>query len=75
MDTLAVPGSEHEGKEKDYVYFVRNTDRISKATLDAARSAKLRLEHSYRLAVDQAVERNKRYVVFLTVAVLSWKRN
>lgn len=48
--------------EPDYVYFVRDTKNISKATLDAARSAKLRLEHSYRMAVNQAVERSQRRV-------------
>lgn len=56
------PPTSHPGQddEKDYVYFVRDTSHISKATQDAARSAKMRLEHSYRLAVNQAIERNQR---------------
>lgn len=58
------PGPEE--KEEDYVYFVRNTNNISKTTLEAARSAKMRLEHAYRLAVDQAVERSRRCVDILT---------
>lgn len=71
------PGFAHEGsdeQEEDYVYFVRNTDNISKSTLEAARSAKMRLEHSYRLAVDQAVERSRRYVFLPSDAdVWTWR--
>ena len=55
------PGEADE-HEDDYVYFVRNTNNMSKATLEAARSAKIRLEHAYRLAVEQAIERSQRYV-------------
>ncbi|WFD21376.1 Serine/threonine-protein kinase [Malassezia equina] len=59
-NALADPSSAED--EKDYVFFPRDTSHISKATLDAARSAKLRLEHSYRMAVNQAVERNQRRI-------------
>ena len=47
-------------QEKDYVFFERDTSQMNKATIDAARSAKIRLEHSYRMAVNQAVERSQR---------------
>ena len=47
-------------QEKDYVFFERDTRQMNKATIDAARSAKIRLEHSYRMAVNQAVERSQR---------------
>ena len=33
---------------------------MNKATVDAAKSAKMRLEHYYRMTVDQAIERNQR---------------
>lgn len=47
-------------QERDYVYFRRDTSHMNKATVDAAKSAKMRLEHYYRMTVDQAIERNQR---------------
>lgn len=55
-------GASNGERPHDYVTFERNANLVSKPTQDAARSAKMRLEHFYRLAVDQAVERSQRYV-------------
>lgn len=44
-------------KGADYVYFERSTEGMSKTTLDAATGAKLKLEHFYKVAVEQAIER------------------
>jgi protein-serine/threonine kinase len=51
------PSQYHRG---DYVYVDRSTAGISKATLDRASAVKLKLEHFYKLTVDQTVERNQR---------------
>lgn len=47
-------------KGSDYVYFERSTAGMSKNTLDAATGAKLKLEHFYKVAVEQAIERSNR---------------
>lgn len=49
-------------KGADYVYFERSTQGMSKTTLDAATGAKLKLEHFYKIAVEQAIERSNRCV-------------
>jgi protein-serine/threonine kinase len=49
-------------KGADYVYFERSTQGMSKQTLDAATGAKLKLEHYYKIAVEQAIERSNRRV-------------
>jgi len=49
-------------KGADYVYFERSTQGMSKTTLDAATGAKLKLEHYYKIAVEQAIERSNRRV-------------
>ncbi|CAO1637064.1 unnamed protein product [Sympodiomycopsis kandeliae] len=49
-------------KGADYVYFERSTSGMSKTTLDAAMGAKLKLEHFYKVAVEQAIERSGRRV-------------
>ncbi|PWN97899.1 AGC/NDR/NDR protein kinase [Tilletiopsis washingtonensis] len=49
-------------KGADYVYFERSTDGMNKTTLDAATGAKLKLEHFYKVAVEQAIERSNRRV-------------
>lgn len=46
--------------DPDYVYFERSTDGFSKNTTDRAAAAKLKLEHFYKIAVEQAIERNSR---------------
>lgn len=47
---------------RDYVYFERKPDLFSKATQENANSAKVRLEHYYKKAVEEVVERNTRFV-------------
>ena len=47
-------------QQGDYVYVSRSTAGISKATLDRASTVKLKLEHFYKLTVEQTVERNQR---------------
>jgi len=46
--------------DENYVYVERSTDGYSKAALERTATAKLKLEHFYKVAVDQAVERNQR---------------
>lgn len=46
----------------DYVYFQRSTTGFSKDAVPKATGAKLKLEHYYKVAVESAIERNKRYV-------------
>ncbi len=53
------PRGNHNG---DYVVFERNTSQFSKSTMEKAATAKLKLEHYYKVAVEQAVERNGRRV-------------
>lgn len=54
--------SQSYDKGADYVYFERSTQGMSKTTLDAATGAKLKLEHFYKIAVEQAIERSNRRV-------------
>jgi len=46
----------------DYVYFERSTAGFSKDALPKATGAKMKLEHFYKIAVESAIERNKRCV-------------
>lgn len=48
------------GKDSDYVYFQRSTAGFSKDVVPKATAAKLKLEHYYKVAVESAIERNKR---------------
>ncbi|KAE8248879.1 hypothetical protein A4X13_0g5435 [Tilletia indica] len=61
---VAAPGGGGGGEDKgpDYVYFERSTAGMSRNTLDAATGAKLKLEHWYKVAVEQAIERSNRRV-------------
>lgn len=60
---VAPPAAEApDGKDDDYVYFKRRLDGISKGTIEAATGAKLKLEHFYKIAVAQAIERAGRRV-------------
>lgn len=54
------PGQSNGGKDSDYVYFQRSTAGFSKDVMPKATAAKLKLEHYYKVAVDSAIERNKR---------------
>ena len=44
----------------DYVYFERSPGGFKKDTLEKAQAAKLKLEHFYQKAVQEAIERNGR---------------
>ncbi|KAF8238701.1 kinase-like protein [Tricholoma matsutake] len=48
--------------KSDYVYFDRSTAGFSPAAEPRAKSAQLKLEHYYKVAVDSAIERNTRRV-------------
>ncbi|KAG5518274.1 hypothetical protein PMAC_003070 [Pneumocystis sp. 'macacae'] len=50
----------------DPVYFVRDPSGFKKTTHERAASVKLKLEHLYKVAVEQAVERNQRRTDFET---------
>ncbi len=60
---LALFGSKPPPVPTEYVYFDRNPS-FSKATLEKAQAAKLKLEHYYQKAVQEAIERNTRSVLF-----------
>jgi hypothetical protein len=47
----------------DYVYFERSPHGFRKDTLEKAQAAKLKLEHFYQKAVQEAIERNGRSVL------------
>ncbi|KAG8931593.1 Serine/threonine-protein kinase [Tulasnella sp. 417] len=55
-------GQSNGGKDSDYVYFQRSTAGFSKDVVPKATAAKLKLEHYYKVAVESAIERNKRRV-------------
>lgn len=48
----------------DYVYFERSPHGFRKDTLEKAQAAKLKLEHFYQKAVQEAIERNGRSVCY-----------
>lgn len=59
----------HSGPESDAfmtqqpeaeVHFVRSTQGFPRSALDRAAAAKLRLEHNYKVSLQQAIERNQR---------------
>ncbi|CAG8554535.1 10341_t:CDS:2 [Diversispora eburnea] len=45
---------------QEYVNFERSTEGFSKGTLDRSTAARLKLEHFYKVTLDQARERNER---------------
>ncbi|EGG04639.1 uncharacterized protein MELLADRAFT_49110 [Melampsora larici-populina 98AG31] len=47
-------------KEQDYVYFQRIPSQFSKTTAEKTTACKLKIEHIYRKAVEEAIERNQR---------------
>jgi hypothetical protein len=51
------------GREKpaDYVYFERTTAGFSDDAIPRSKTAQLKLQHFYKVAVDSAIERNQRY--------------
>ncbi|KAA1466393.1 AGC/NDR protein kinase [Dentipellis sp. KUC8613] len=54
--------SNQSGKPADYVYFDRTTTGFSDDAVPRAKTAQLKLEHFYKVAVDAAIERNTRRV-------------
>lgn len=54
---------------RDYVYFERKPELFSKTTQENANSAKVRLEHYYKKAVEEVVERNGRYALTLILSL------
>ncbi len=50
----------NSAKSADYVYFDRTTAGFSDDAVPRARTAQLKLEHYYKIAVDAAIERNTR---------------
>ena len=49
-------------KPADYVYFERTTAGFSEDALPRSKTAQLKLEHYYKVAVESAIEQNQRYV-------------
>ncbi|KAG9286206.1 hypothetical protein G9A89_014192 [Geosiphon pyriformis] len=45
---------------RDYVAFERSTEGFPKGTLDRSTAAKLKLEHFYKVTLEQAIERKER---------------
>ncbi|KIP05792.1 hypothetical protein PHLGIDRAFT_30746 [Phlebiopsis gigantea 11061_1 CR5-6] len=54
--------STSSAKSADYVYFDRTTAGFSDDAVPRAKTAQLKLEHFYKVAVDAAIERNTRRV-------------
>lgn len=54
--------SASSAKSADYVYFDRTTAGFSDDAVPRAKTAQLKLEHYYKVAVDAAIERNTRCV-------------
>lgn len=52
------------GKPADYVYFDRSTAGFSEEAVPKAKAAQLKLEHFYKVAVESAIERNQRYMLY-----------
>jgi hypothetical protein len=57
------PGS-NANKSADYVFFERTTTGFSDEAVPRAKTAQLKLEHYYKVAVDAAIERNTRCVFY-----------
>lgn len=56
----------------DYVYFERTTTGFSDDAVPRAKTAQLKLEHYYKVAVDAAIERNTRFVIYATFRSEYW---
>ncbi|GLB33836.1 putative haspin like kinase [Lyophyllum shimeji] len=54
--------SQPANKPADYVYFERTASGFSDEAMPRAKSAQLKLEHYYKVAVESAIERNTRRV-------------
>lgn len=56
----SINSAQSNGKPADYVYFERTTAGFSDDAVPRAKTAQLKLEHFYKVAVDAAIERNTR---------------
>ena len=56
----AVPPPKPTPVPAEYVFFERSPHGFKKDTLEKAQAAKLKLEHFYQKAVQEAIERNGR---------------
>ena len=61
MSSSGQPSASNAGKSADYVFFERTTAGFSDEAVPRAKTAQLKLEHYYKIAVDAAIERNTRY--------------
>lgn len=55
----------NSNKSADYVFFERTTTGFSGEAVPRAKTAQLKLEHYYKVAVDAAIERNTRCFMLL----------
>lgn len=55
-----IPPVAHPVFSPSYVYFQRLPSQFSKSTLEKTTACKLKIEHIYRKAVEEAIERNQR---------------
>lgn len=65
-------------QENQYVYFERHPEWFSKQSQDRASAVKLTLEHFYKTAIEHAIERNQRRIMFeqqLSNEISSERRN
>jgi len=62
---MSSQSSSSAGKPADYVYFERTTAGFSEDALPRSKAAQLKLEHYYKVAVEAAIERNQRCVLFV----------
>ncbi|CAG8464919.1 3194_t:CDS:10 [Ambispora leptoticha] len=60
MDNILNNNSLSNNGHQDYVVFQRSTEGFPKGTLDRSIAAKLKLEHFYKVTLEQAIERNQR---------------
>src|SRR5439155_26626305 len=55
--------SQNNNGHSEYGVFERSTEVFPKGTLERSTAAKLKLEHFYKVTLDQAIDRNERYVL------------
>lgn len=69
-NTTTPPASASANRGPDYVYFERTTAGMSDDAVPRAKTAQMKLEHFYTVAVSAAVERNQRYIWIKTKRVV-----
>lgn len=60
---------QQQQQQQPEVQFNRSTQGFPRSALDRAAAAKLRLEHNYKVSLQQAIERNQRYASSL----ITWR--